>query len=79
MRSLFVSATPQSSSHLPSRRSTVVLLSIIGAAVAAYVCDVTDPEQIGPALDRAYASGVPYLVNIITDPAAFYPRTTTGI
>ena len=40
---------------------------------------VTDPEQIGPALDRAYASGVPYLVNIITDPAAFYPRTTTGI
>jgi acetolactate synthase-1/2/3 large subunit len=40
---------------------------------------VTDPEQIGPALDRAYASGVPYLVNIITDPSAMYPRTTTGI
>jgi thiamine pyrophosphate-dependent acetolactate synthase large subunit-like protein len=40
---------------------------------------VTDPEQIGPALDRAYASGVPYLVNVITDPAAVYPRTTTGI
>ncbi len=40
---------------------------------------VTDPEQIGPALDRAYASGVPYLVNVITDPAAAYPRSTTGI
>ena len=40
---------------------------------------VTDPEQIGPALDRAYAAGVPYLVNVITDPAAAYPRTTTGI
>ncbi|MFN7242590.1 MAG: acetolactate synthase, partial [Dietzia cercidiphylli] len=28
---------------------------------------VTDPAQIGPALDRAFASGVPYLVNIVTD------------
>ena len=40
---------------------------------------VTDPEQIGPAVDRAYAAGVPYLVDVITDPAAAYPRTTTGI
>jgi acetolactate synthase-1/2/3 large subunit len=40
---------------------------------------VTDPAQVGPALDRAYASGVPYLVNVITDPAAAYPRSTTGI
>jgi acetolactate synthase-1/2/3 large subunit len=40
---------------------------------------VTDPEQIGPALDRAYACGVPYVVNVITDPTAMYPRTTTGI
>src|SRR5699024_1061169 len=35
---------------------------------------VTDPNQIGPALDRAFASGVPYLVNIMTDVAAMYPR-----
>jgi acetolactate synthase-1/2/3 large subunit len=40
---------------------------------------VTDPGQVGPALDRAYASGVPYLVNVVTDPEAAYPRSTTGI
>lgn len=40
---------------------------------------VTDPRQIGPALDRAYASGVPYLVNVITDVDATYPRSTFGI
>ena len=40
---------------------------------------VTESKEIGPALDRAFASGVPYLVNIITDPAIAYPRTTTGI
>ncbi len=40
---------------------------------------VTDPKQIGPALDRAFASGVPYLVNIITDVDAAYPRSTFGI
>jgi acetolactate synthase I/II/III large subunit len=40
---------------------------------------VTDPKQIGPALDRAFASGVPYLVNVITDVEAAYPRNTFGI
>ncbi|WP_030482731.1 acetolactate synthase [Nocardioides aequoreus] len=40
---------------------------------------VTDPRQIGPALDRAFASGVPYLVNVITDVEAAYPRNTFGI
>jgi acetolactate synthase I/II/III large subunit len=40
---------------------------------------VTDPEQIGPALDRAMASGVPYLVNVMTDPDVAYPRSTLGI
>lgn len=40
---------------------------------------VTDPAQIGPALDRAFASGVPYLVNIVTDPEIPYPRSTTGM
>ena len=37
---------------------------------------VTDPAQIGPALDRAFASGVPYMVNVLTDPMDVYPRTS---
>ncbi|MBA2956647.1 acetolactate synthase [Nocardioides sp. MAH-18] len=40
---------------------------------------VADPRQIGPALDRAFASGVPYLVNVITDVAATYPRNSFGV
>jgi acetolactate synthase-1/2/3 large subunit len=40
---------------------------------------VTDPRQIGGALDRAFDSGVPYLVNVITDVDAAYPRATFGI
>ena len=37
---------------------------------------VSSPEEIGPALDRAFASGVPYLVNVITDPGDVYPRSS---
>lgn len=40
---------------------------------------VTTPAAIGPALDRAFASGVPYLVNVMTDPDIAYPRSTTGV
>lgn len=40
---------------------------------------VTRPGDIGPALDRAFAAGTPYLVNVLTDPEVAYPRTTTGI
>ncbi|HEX6887760.1 MAG TPA: acetolactate synthase [Candidatus Nanopelagicales bacterium] len=40
---------------------------------------VTEPAQIGPAIDRAMASGLPYLVNVLTDPEAAYPRNTLGI
>jgi acetolactate synthase-1/2/3 large subunit len=40
---------------------------------------VTDPGGLGAALDRAFASGVPYLVNVLTDPAIAYPRSTTGV
>jgi acetolactate synthase-1/2/3 large subunit len=40
---------------------------------------VTDPAGITPALDRAFASGVPYLVNIATDSEVAYPRSTTGV
>jgi acetolactate synthase-1/2/3 large subunit len=40
---------------------------------------VTDPGQIGPALQRAFDAGVPYLVNVLTDPEVMYPRATTGL
>ncbi|HUS22733.1 MAG TPA: acetolactate synthase [Aeromicrobium sp.] len=40
---------------------------------------VSDPREIGPAIDRAFASGIPYLVNVITDVDAAYPRNTLGI
>jgi acetolactate synthase-1/2/3 large subunit len=40
---------------------------------------VTEPAGIAPALRRAFTSGVPYLVNVITDPQIAYPRSTTGV
>jgi acetolactate synthase-1/2/3 large subunit len=40
---------------------------------------VKDPADIGPALHRAFDSGVPYLVNVLTDPGNAYPRSTTGV
>ena len=35
---------------------------------------VTEPAELGPALERAFASGAPYLVNVITDADDEYPR-----
>jgi acetolactate synthase I/II/III large subunit len=40
---------------------------------------VIDPADIGPALRRAFDSGQPYLVNIVTDAKDAYPRSTTGV
>jgi acetolactate synthase-1/2/3 large subunit len=40
---------------------------------------VTTAAGIGPALRRAFAAGVPYLVNVVTDPEIAYPRSTTGV
>jgi len=40
---------------------------------------VTSAAGIGPALRRAFTSGVPYLVNVVTDPEVAYPRSTTGV
>jgi acetolactate synthase-1/2/3 large subunit len=37
---------------------------------------VTQAKEIGPALRRAFDAGVPYLVNVLTDPADAYPRTS---
>ena len=40
---------------------------------------VTRPDEIGPALRRAFDAGVPYLVNVVCDPEIAYPRSTTGV
>ena len=40
---------------------------------------VTSPAAIAPALRRAFAADVPYLVNVVTDPEIAYPRSTTGV
>jgi acetolactate synthase-1/2/3 large subunit len=37
---------------------------------------VRTPSEVGPALDRAFAAGVPYLVNVMTDPSDVYPRSS---
>ena len=55
----------------PATRYDEVVKALGGAGET-----VTDPGEVGPALDRAFASGVPYLVNVITDPAVIYPRSS---
>lgn len=37
---------------------------------------VEKSSELGPALQRAFDSGVPYLVNVLTDPADAYPRSS---
>lgn len=37
---------------------------------------VEKAADLGPALERAFVSGVPYLVNVLTDPSVAYPRST---
>ncbi|HZJ28666.1 MAG TPA: acetolactate synthase [Solirubrobacterales bacterium] len=36
--------------------------------------EVRDPAELRPALERAFSSGRPTLVNVITDPEVVYPR-----
>jgi acetolactate synthase-1/2/3 large subunit len=35
---------------------------------------VREPDELRPALERAFAAGVPALVNVLTDPDVIYPR-----
>jgi acetolactate synthase-1/2/3 large subunit len=37
---------------------------------------VADPTELGPALDRAFATPGPSLVNVLTDPGDVYPRSS---
>jgi acetolactate synthase-1/2/3 large subunit len=35
---------------------------------------VSTPAELRPALERAFGSGLPAVVNVLTDPAVAYPR-----
>jgi acetolactate synthase-1/2/3 large subunit len=35
---------------------------------------VSEPAQVAPAIERAFSSGKPALVNVLTDPTVVYPR-----
>jgi acetolactate synthase-1/2/3 large subunit len=35
---------------------------------------VSRPQEVAPAVERAFAAGVPALVNVLTDPSVVYPR-----
>jgi acetolactate synthase-1/2/3 large subunit len=37
---------------------------------------VSKPSELEPALRRAFGAGVPYLLNVLTDPADAYPRSS---
>ncbi len=49
---------------------------LVAQALGAGGETVDKADEIGPALDRAFHSGVPYLLNIVTDPADQYPRSS---
>jgi acetolactate synthase-1/2/3 large subunit len=45
-------------------------------ALGGYGEMVDRPEEIGPALERAFKSGLPACINVICDPSAEYPRSS---
>jgi acetolactate synthase-1/2/3 large subunit len=58
----------------PETRYDSVVKSLGGAGEL-----VTSPSQLAGALTRAFDADAPYLVNVITDVNAEYPRSTTGV
>jgi acetolactate synthase-1/2/3 large subunit len=54
----------------PGLRYDAVVAALGGAGET-----VARPGDLGPALRRAFDSGVPYLVNVLTDPDDQYPRS----
>jgi acetolactate synthase-1/2/3 large subunit len=55
----------------PGLRYDTVVSALGGAGET-----VTKPAELRPALERAFAAGVPYLVNVLTDPSDAYPRSS---
>jgi acetolactate synthase-1/2/3 large subunit len=46
----------------------------IAEALGCHAELVSEPAQLRPALERAFAAGRPALVNVLTDPEVVYPR-----
>jgi acetolactate synthase-1/2/3 large subunit len=46
----------------------------VAAALGCHGELVSEPGELRPALERAFAAGQPALVNVLTDPAVAYPR-----
>src|SRR5262249_42096328 len=55
----------------PGTRYDLVVAALGGNAEL-----VSEPHELGPALDRAFASDGVTLVNVLTDPADAYPRSS---
>jgi thiamine pyrophosphate-dependent acetolactate synthase large subunit-like protein len=55
----------------PGLRYDAVVAALGGAGET-----VSQPADLEPALRRAFDAGVPYLVNVLTDPADAYPRSS---
>jgi acetolactate synthase-1/2/3 large subunit len=47
----------------------------VAAALGAHGELVRTPDELRPALLRAFESGKPALVNVLTDPTVAYPRS----
>ena len=48
----------------------------VAAALGGHGELVRAPDELRPALERAFASGKPALVNVLTDPSVAYPRSS---
>jgi acetolactate synthase-1/2/3 large subunit len=55
----------------PGLRYDAVVSALGGAGET-----VTGPADLEPALRRAFDAGVPYVVNVLTDPSDAYPRSS---
>ena len=54
----------------PGRELGFTRFDKIAEALGAYAEQVEDPDGIRPALDRAFASGRPAVINVLTEPLA---------
>jgi len=47
---------------------------LVASALGCHAELVSSPDELRPALSRAFACGGPAVVNVLTDPSVEYPR-----